>query len=166
MVVLQKRSIFFLGIPITAYYHQIMRFCSTSLSSPTRLLQILLFLSPLHLCIITVNHSHPFCPFSYHVSMTQGSSFRSANIPHIFANHEITQLIRSFLPLQNAPISSASPQTRFSRSSFCANMHLYHSIHLSMGPLFCHVFSHNANNSMLTRCGCSHFHISIPRKVT
>ena len=133
-MVFQNRSISFLDIPSTAQYHQTTQFCSTSNSSPTHSLQIPLFLSALHLYIITDNHSRPFCPYSYHVRVTQLPSFRSTNNLYIFANHEITHFACSFPILQNTLFSSTPPPARFSQSSFSANMHLYHSIHPSMGP--------------------------------
>ena len=93
-----------------------------------------IFLSPVHLYIITDNHSRPFCPYSYHVRVTQLPSFRSTNNLYIFANHEITHFACSLPLLQNTPFSSTPPPARFQQTSFSANMHLYHSIHLSMGP--------------------------------
>ena len=89
-MVFQNRSNFFSGIPPFHYLLQITLTDSTSNSSPTYSLQIPLFLSPLHLYIITDNHLHPFCPYSYHVRVTQLPSFRSTNNLYIFANHEIT----------------------------------------------------------------------------
>ena len=132
-MVFQKRSISFLDIPSIAQYYQTTQFCSTPNSSPTHSLQIPLFLSPLHLCIITDNHSHPFCPYSYHVRVTQLPSFRSTNNLYIFANHEITHFAYAFPILQNTPFSSTPPLARFLQTSISANIHLYHSIHLSMG---------------------------------
>ena len=61
-MVFQNRSNFFSGIPPFQYLLQITLTYSTSNSSPTHSLQIPLFLSPLHLYIITDNHSRPFCP--------------------------------------------------------------------------------------------------------
>ena len=133
-MVFQNRSISFLDIPSTAQYYQTTQFCSTPNSSPTHSLQIPLFLSPLHLYIITDNHSHPFCPYSYHVRVTQLPSFRSTNNLYIFTNHEITHFACSFPILQNTLFSSIPLSARFPQTSFGANMHLCHSIHLSMGP--------------------------------
>ena len=130
----QNRSISFLDIPSTAQYYQTTQFCSTPNSSPTHSLQIPLFLSPLHFYIITGNHSHPFRHLTYHVRVTQLPSFRSTNNLYIFANHEITHFAYSFPILQNTFFSSIPSSTRFSQTSFSANMHLYHSIHPSMGP--------------------------------
>ena len=92
-----------------------------------------IFLSPLHLYIITDNHSNPFCPYSYHVRVTQLPSFRSTNNLHIFVIHEITHFAYSFPLLQNTLFSSTPPPDRFPQTSFSANMHIYHSIHPSMG---------------------------------
>ena len=133
-MVFQNRSNFLLDIPSIQYLLQITHFCSTSNSSPTHSLQIPLFLSPLNLYIITDNHTHPFCPYSYHVRVTHLPSFRSTNNLYIFANHEITHFAYSFPILQNTLFSSTPPPARFQQTSFSANMHLYHSIHLSMGP--------------------------------
>ena len=132
-MVFQNRSISFLDIPSTAQYHQTTHFCSSSNSSPTHSLQKPLFLSALHLYIITDNHSHPFCPYSYHVRVTQTPSFRSTNNLYIFVNHEITHFACSFPILQDTPFSSTPPPARFLQTSISANIHLYHSIHLSMG---------------------------------
>ena len=132
-VVFQNRSNFFSGIPPFHYLLQITLTDSTSNSSPTHSLQIPLFLSPLHLYIITGNHSHPFCSYSYHVRVTQLPSFRSTNNLYIFVNHEITHFACSFPLLQNTFFSSTPPPARFPQTSFGANMHLYHSIHPPMG---------------------------------
>ena len=133
-VVFQNRSNFFSGIPPFQYLLQITLTYSTSNSSPTHSLRIPLFLSPLHLYIITDNHSRPFRPYPYHVRVTQLPSFRSTNNLYIFANHEITHFACSFPILQNTPFSSTPPPARFLQTSFSANMHLYHSIHLSIDP--------------------------------
>ena len=109
-VVFQNRSNFFSGIPPFQYLLQITLTDSTSNSSPTHSLQKPLFLSPLHLYIITDNHSHPFCPYSYHVRVTQLPSFRSTNNLYIFVNHEITHFACSFPLLQNTPFSSTHLQ--------------------------------------------------------
>ena len=130
----QNRSISFLDIPSIAQYYQTTLTDSTPNSSPTHSLQIPLFLSPLHLYIITDNHSHPFCPYSYHVRVTQLPSFRSTNNLYIFANHKITHFACSFPILQNTLFSSTPPPTSFSQNSFGANMHPYHSLHPLMDP--------------------------------
>ena len=109
-VVFQNRSNFFSGIPPFQYLLQITLTDSTSNSSPTHSLQIPLFLSPLHLYIITDNHSHPFCHLTYHVRVTQLPSFRSTNNLYIFANHVITHFACSFPMLQNTLFSSTPPQ--------------------------------------------------------
>ena len=132
-MVFQNRSNFFSGIPPFQYLLQITLTGSTSNSSPTHSLQIPFFLSPLHLYIITDNHLHPFCPYSYHVRVTQLPSFRSTNNLYIFANHEITHSAYSFPLLQNTFFSSIPLSARFPQTSFSADMHLYHSIHPSMG---------------------------------
>ena len=106
----QNRSISFLDIPSTAQYYQTTQFCNTPNSSPTHSLQKPFILSPLHLYIITDNHSHPFCPYSYHVRVTQLPSFRSTNNLYIFVNHEITHFACSFPLLQNTPFSSTHLQ--------------------------------------------------------
>ena len=105
-VVLQNRSNFFSGIPPFQYLLQITLTDSTSNSSPTHSLQKPLFLSPLHLYIITDNHLHPFCPYSYHVRVTQLPSFRSTNNLYIFVNHKITHSAYSSPMLQNTLFSS------------------------------------------------------------
>ena len=132
-VVFQKRSNFFSGIPLFQYLLQITLTYSTPNSSPTHSLRKTLFLSPLHLYIITGNHFHPFCPYPYHVRVTQLPSFRSTNNLYIFVNHEITHFACSFHLLQNTLFSSTPPPARFPQTSFSANMHIYHSIHPSMG---------------------------------
>ena len=109
-MVFQNRSNFFSGIPPFHYLLQITLTDSTSNSSPTHSLQITLFLSPLHLYIITGNHSRPFCHLTYHVRMTQLPSFRSTNNLYIFANHEITHFACSFPILQNTLFSSTPLQ--------------------------------------------------------
>ena len=129
----QNRSNFFLDIPNIAQYYQTTHFCSTPNSSPTHSLQKPLFLSPLHLYIITDNHSNPFHQTLYHVRVTQLPSFRSTNNLYIFVNHEITHFACSFHLLQNTLFSSTPPPARFPQTSFSANMHIYHSIHPSMG---------------------------------
>ena len=109
-MVFQNRSNFFSGIPPFQYLLQITLTDSTSNSSPTHSLQIPLFLSPLHLYIITGNHSHPFCPYPYHVRVTQLPSFRSTNNLYIFVIHEITHFACSFPLLQNTLFSSTPLQ--------------------------------------------------------
>ena len=131
-MVFQNRSNFFSGIPSIQYLLQITLTDSTSNSSPTHSLQKPLFLSPLHLYIITGNHSRPFCHLTYHVRVTQLPSFRSTNNLYIFVNHEITHFACSFHLLQNTLFSSTLPPARFPQTSFIANMHIYHSIHPSM----------------------------------
>ena len=106
----QNRSISFLDIPSTAQYYQTTQFCSTSNSSPTHSLRKPLFLSPLHLYIITDNHSNPFCPYFYHVRVTQLPSLNSTNNLYIFTNHEITHFACSFHLLQNTLFSSTPLQ--------------------------------------------------------
>ena len=132
-MVFQNRSNFFSGIPSIQYLLQITLTDSTSNSSPTHSLQKPLFLSPVHLYIIPDNHSHSFHQTLYHVRVTQLPSFRSTNNLYIFANHEITHFACSFPLLQNTPFSSIPLSARFPQASFGANMHLCHSIHLSMG---------------------------------
>ena len=109
-MVFQNRSNFFSGIPPFQYLLQITLTDSTSNSSPTHSLQKPLFLSPLHLYIITDNHSHPFCPYSYHVRVTQLPSFRSTNNLYIFVNHKITHSAYSSPILQNTLFSSTPLQ--------------------------------------------------------
>ena len=109
-VVFQNRSNFFSGIPPFHYLLQITLTDSTSNSSPTHSLQKPLFLSPLHLYIITDNHSRPFCHLTYHVRVTQLPSFRSTNNLYIFVIHEITHFACSFPLLQNTLFSSTPPQ--------------------------------------------------------
>ena len=79
-MVFQNRSNFFSGIPPFHYLLQITLTDSTSNSSPTHSLQIPLFLSPLHLYIITGNHSHPFHQTLYQVSVTQTLHFTEQTI--------------------------------------------------------------------------------------
>ena len=69
-----------------------------------------IFLSALHLYIITDNHSRPFCPYSYHVRVTQLPSFRSTNNLYIFANHEITHFACSFPFSKTHPSHQLLPQ--------------------------------------------------------
>ena len=133
-MVFQNPSNFFSGIPPFQYLLQITLTDSTSNSSPTHSLQKPLFLSPLHLYIITDNHSRPFRHLTYHVRVAQPPSFRSTNNLYIFTNHKITHFACSFPLLQNTLFSSIPPPASFPQTSFGANMHLYHSIHLSMGP--------------------------------
>ena len=133
-MVFQNRSNFFSGIPPFHYLLQITLTDSTSNSSPTHSLQKPLFLSPLHLYIITDNHLHSFCPYSYNVRVTQLPSLNSTNNLYIFVNHEITHSAYSFPLLQNTLFSSTPPPARFPQTSFGENMHLCHSIHPSMGP--------------------------------
>ena len=109
-MVFQNRSNFFSGIPPFQYLLQITLTDSTSNSSPTHSLQKPLFLSPLHLYIITDNHSNPFHQTLYHVRVTQLPSFRSTNNLYIFVNHEITHSACSFPLLQNTPFSSTPLQ--------------------------------------------------------
>ena len=129
----QNRSNFLSGIPPFQYLLQITLTYSTSNSSPTHSLQKPLFLSPLHLYIITDNHSRPFRPYPYHVRVTQTPSFRSTNNLYIFTNHEITHSACLFPLLQNTLFSSTLPPARLSQSSFDANMHLCYFIHPPMG---------------------------------
>ena len=109
-VVFQNRSNFFSGIPPFQYLLQITLTDSTSNSSPTHSLQKPLFLSPLHLYIITDNHLQPFRHLTYHVRVAQPPSFRSTNNLYIFTNHEITHFACSFPLLQNTPFSSTPLQ--------------------------------------------------------
>ena len=109
-MVFQNRSNFFSGIPPFHYLLQITLTNSTSNSSPTHSLQKPFFLSPLHLYIITDNHSHSFRHLFYHVRVTQLPSFRSTNNLYIFTNHEITHSAYSSPILQNTPFSSIPPQ--------------------------------------------------------
>ena len=109
-MVFQNRSNFFSGIPPFQYLLQITLTDSTSNSSPTHSLRKPLFLSPLHLYIITDNYSNPFCPYSYHVRVTQLPSLNSTNNLYIFTNHEITHFACSFHLLQNTLFSSTPLQ--------------------------------------------------------
>ena len=109
-MVFQNRSNFFSGIPPFHYLLQITLTDSTSNSSPTHSLQKPLFLSPLHLYIITDNHSHPFRHLTYHVRVTQLPSLNSTNNLYIFVNHKITHSAYSSPLLQNTPFSSTPLQ--------------------------------------------------------
>ena len=109
-MVFQNRSNFFSGIPPFHYLLQITLTDSTSNSSPTHSLQKPLFLSPLHLYIITGNHSRPFCHLTYHVRVTQLPSLNSTNNLYIFVNHKITHSAYSSPILQNTLFSSTPLQ--------------------------------------------------------